>query len=482
MERIRQIFALDLRSLAVLRVCFGLLILADVLDRGRYIVDFQTDTGVLPTAALWGLTASNPTPSPYLCLHALSGDVWWQITLSCCTGLAALALTAGFYTRCATLLCWWLVLSVQMRNPLVFFGGDTILRMVLFWAIFLPWGRVWSWDARHKPPPVRNNVVGLACLGYLVQIAYQYFSSGMFKVSEHWVTEGSALTYSLLAIQYESAAGQIAVQFLKQHPSFSMALTFGVLAWERLFPLLLFCPYRTSLCRTLAVLSVWAFHGGLLVVMSLGLFAWIGMACAIGLIPSSWWDRIPRAALDLGQKVEEEEQKRGPWSQILAWLPVVAVCWTLVFGFADIPQVKYRLPRPLVKLAGSLGLNQSWMLFAPAPPTTHGFYLAVCRTEKQERFQLLGKVRPVSWTKPKLNPPSVGGMRWRMYCYRVFTRRGYRSYRQLLCEFLHHKWSANSPDKLEIIRLYYMSGDIHLDRPTNFKANELWKYLPQDSP
>ena len=48
------------------------------------------------------------------------------------------ALLLSYRTRLATLLSWVLLVSVQNRNPLLGQGGDDLLRMLLFWGLFLP--------------------------------------------------------------------------------------------------------------------------------------------------------------------------------------------------------------------------------------------------------------------------------------------------------------------------------------------------------
>ena len=44
----RQLFYVDLRSLAALRICLGLVILADLASRSRHLVAHDSRTGPLP--------------------------------------------------------------------------------------------------------------------------------------------------------------------------------------------------------------------------------------------------------------------------------------------------------------------------------------------------------------------------------------------------------------------------------------------------
>ena len=50
-DRLGQVFAADLRSLALLRVALGLIVICDVALRARDLSAFYSDSGVLSRAA-----------------------------------------------------------------------------------------------------------------------------------------------------------------------------------------------------------------------------------------------------------------------------------------------------------------------------------------------------------------------------------------------------------------------------------------------
>ena len=66
--------------------------------------------------------------------------------------LLAVALLVGYRTRLATIGSWILLASIHVRLPVVINAGDTLLRVLLFWSIFLPLGAMWSVDARRGRP------------------------------------------------------------------------------------------------------------------------------------------------------------------------------------------------------------------------------------------------------------------------------------------------------------------------------------------
>ncbi|MEM7004123.1 MAG: HTTM domain-containing protein, partial [Pseudomonadota bacterium] len=56
------------------------------------------------------------------------------------TAAAATSLLLGYRTRPAGWLTWALVMSLHYRNPMLVDSGDVLLRCLLFWGDFLPWG------------------------------------------------------------------------------------------------------------------------------------------------------------------------------------------------------------------------------------------------------------------------------------------------------------------------------------------------------
>src|SRR5689334_20839721 len=117
-SKIEQIFGIDLRTLALFRVCLSLIILLDLALRARDLTAHYSDYGVLPRAALLGDIGWR-VPS----LHFISGSAKVEALLFIVQGLVALAMLVGYRTRIATILSWLLALSLQSRNPALMQGG-----------------------------------------------------------------------------------------------------------------------------------------------------------------------------------------------------------------------------------------------------------------------------------------------------------------------------------------------------------------------
>ena len=104
---------------------------------------FYTDAGVLPRGAQIELFSGLPA---LISLHMMNGTIAGQALLFGFSVAAALALLVGYRTWIATLVSWVLVVSFHNRNPMVLQGGDVLLRMMLFWGLFLPLGARASLD------------------------------------------------------------------------------------------------------------------------------------------------------------------------------------------------------------------------------------------------------------------------------------------------------------------------------------------------
>ena len=158
-----QLFAIDLRSLVLVRVGLALAVITTLLERSPYLVAQYTDEGGFTRAEL--LMAS-PEASWLLSPHMLSGDAWWITSLFLLTALAALALLVGVRAQAACALCWLLVGSMHARSPWVGDPGDALLVSSLFFAAWLPLGSRWAWSVDERrfttftPPGDTLSVAG----------------------------------------------------------------------------------------------------------------------------------------------------------------------------------------------------------------------------------------------------------------------------------------------------------------------------------
>src|SRR5262249_30181526 len=130
--------------------------------------------------------------------HFASGASWYQAILFGISGVLALALAAGFATRIATIGSWLMLVSIHHRVPAVLSGAEILLRMLLFWAMFLPLGATWSvdgWRAKRKgraAPDPEASVLSVGSAAILLQMGLMYLFSAIFKSNAQWF-HGQAL-------------------------------------------------------------------------------------------------------------------------------------------------------------------------------------------------------------------------------------------------------------------------------------------------
>ncbi len=284
MRQLRRLFGIDLRNLALFRIGLGAILLIDLAIRFQDLQAHYTDAGVLPRESASDYYAGTWRWS----LHQLSGELWLQAALMILAAVAAASLGLGFFTRCAAVLSWVLLVSVQTRNPLIINAGDTLLRLLLFWAMFLPLGARWSidaWRKRHQPAALQTKqnpwFFSPATAGLLLQVAALYFMTGLYKVVEPAWQSGDGLYY---ALSFDAYARQPA-GWLLQYPSLLRLLSYGTVALELAMPLLVFSPFATRKLRWIAVILFLGLHLGIEATLTVGLFSWVSLLAWIPLLP-----------------------------------------------------------------------------------------------------------------------------------------------------------------------------------------------------
>ena len=186
-------FILDLRSLALMRICLSVVLVADLLIRLTVLEDFHCDSGFHPRVE----AVSWKYPSSSLCFHLFSGSYEMMLALFVVHIAALVALGVGYKTQTATFLCWFLGNSLQSRNAFVLDSGDRLYLLILMWGFFCGWGKFFSIDARTSPPPPSTQACNMGTVGLTVQMCYVYWFSSYFKMDPVWMKDGTALYIAL---------------------------------------------------------------------------------------------------------------------------------------------------------------------------------------------------------------------------------------------------------------------------------------------
>lgn len=446
-----QAAGLDLRSLACARIAFGVIILLDLAVRSSALKAHYTDLGIMPVEVYHQMGV------PFtLSLHAMSGEVRFQAVLFLINALAAVALLLGWRTRLATLVCWIFLISLHNRNFLLLNGGDTWMRNMFFWAVFLPWGDRWSYDARSVAKPGNHQVLSSATAGYCMQIFWVYIMAGMFKTGAAWWHEGSA---TLLTLELAEWTGELAYYGL-YYPTLLKYLTFSVLVFELIGPFLFFAPFATQHLRIFSILGFFSFHLGLAIFIEIGIFPYVGMIAVCTLLPGLFWNLSPVKKLEkfldkLWSFRGLEPPRRRPYyrpgattNTLLAVVILYVALWNAgSWKQAWAPAARAQVPGYL------LGFDQYWGLFAPEPPRNHNWFLAVATLSDGRQIDLIRDGKPLHWDKPT-SSTIYKNQRWKRMLVSMSNDFG-RSTRKPFLRYLYRKWLPLHPDiqDIELIRM-----------------------------
>lgn len=449
---VREMTALDVRSLALARIGLGLVTLLVLGQRAGDLAFFFTDAGCLPRTYLF----REHFPATAFSLYTMSGNLYVVGTLYLFHIACALAVTLGWRTRMSTVALWVLTASLHTRNPHILDGGDELRRVVLFWAMFLPWGQVWSLDAsarKRKIPPTPSRWATPWTAAFVLQLAQVYLWAGLMKVGTEW-SDGSAgrLFLTLEHMLYPWSAR------LLDYPELLSALARATKLVEVYCPLALLIPWKPHLWRMLMVAVFSVMHLSLLLI---GTFPWLSLAflaATLALVPSQIWDR--------GQTRECRTAVRPDGVLAAGGLLCLVTAWN-VYQAAYIIEFPRRfiLPRVPKAIMTVCGLNQFWAFFSPYPSRLHGWVVAEAQLSDGRVVDLMTGQEP-RWTKPVPLHRHYKNHSWRMLCRAVVTQ---PSFEVPLLQALVDRWDQRNPSSRVVQADLY---DVQIRTALDFRQSD----------
>jgi len=463
LERLKLVFSIDYRSLALFRICLGAVILADLFLRAFDLGDFYTDQGVVRRHE-W-LSVINEY---HWSLYAIHGHWVFAAFLFVVSAIAALCLLIGYRTRIASIVCWIMVLSVVNRNTYILQGGDELLCALVFWAMFLPLGHRWSVDNLRRVTPaghassVTTNQLeaadqshfSMATVAVILQVLYLYFFTAILKTGAPWRETMEAAFYAVSLQHFATPIGT----FMAQFPGFLKFGTFWVIVVEFVAPFLVLLPWFHLPARLIGLACLYSLHIGFLFMLHIGLFPLVDFTALTLLIPAGLWlwaDRqsalqrmgasIASGLSGLFGKVSRclpfpptgATAHSGPPKdklavQLLAGFFLVVVTYTNIAGIKELKIVEpgwVRVPKHMTRL------DQRWDMFAPFPLTYSLYPLleGILRDGSKVNLLTFEEGAPVR-ELPEYQYPVYGGYRWRKFLGRVHSsssdniRSGYGAY------------------------------------------------------
>lgn len=460
----------DLRALGLMRILVAVVILIDLSIRISDLEAFYTNSGAVPLTMMF----AHMWNKYYISLHAISGLWQVQVALFMFSAFCAVMLFIGYRTRLFTVLSWVMLLSLHNRNSLILQGGDDLLRMVLFWGMFIPWGARYSCDKllniqRDFFVDIKT-IFTVATVAYILQICYIYSGSALLKGPE-WHTNFTALYYAY-------SLDQIAYPLTKcyyYYPELLKKLTAVAYYFELLVPLLFFIPFKHAQFRLLGVISIIVFHLFNSMHLLIGMFPIIGICTVVGILPSFAIDRLELWFSSIKLKIA---QSFLGWSAFIAYLinwktPVyvhsrwkesvtTAMLIFLIFfvfdwNFSNISVIKSKLSNNLRFIGYGLRLDQNWGMFAPGVFKDDGWYVLEGTTDDGKNVNVLNPGTPISYNKPESVVSMFKNDRWRKYSENfIFTYNEYM--RGYFCSYYKRVWNEkNKNQKLKNLRIVYVN-------------------------
>jgi len=389
------------------------IILGDLVSRLPTLNDF------LFPGAFYSNELSQRAAGPGLwSLYWISDSASWTIILLTINALAAFWLFLGVHTRIMTAVCTVLVWSLQVRMPLILTAGDVLLRGILVFALFLPWGARWSVDSIRGRIPVeawgRSRLTNVATAALLLQIAMMYWFSGLAKLNVDWL-QGTAVAQSLELEMYVKPAGR----WLLQAPLLTTALNYAVPAVEIIGPLLMFWPLTFRWARPVMMVLMCAMHVGIWLAMSIGIFSLVAIAAWLAFVPPRWWDRLT------GRSAVPSESDAVPlttnyYAGQIACGILLGIVTLENLDNVDRPWAKFVLPDAVRPAINALMLWQEFEMFG-TPPRESPWFENVGQTQNGATVDLFTGEPTVAGRKPADVYAHLPGQPWRRLYYNLLV-------------------------------------------------------------
>lgn len=421
LEALQEIARIDLRALGLYRIGLGLVLFFDFIYKAVDLTAFYTDQGILPRS----LVVQNGAWWDFS-FHLASGSYWFQAALMS-VGLAlSIALTLGYRTRIVTVLLWIFVVSLQERNTLILHAGDALMRVMLFWSMFLPLQARYSLDRFLAPSPdprfESGRIQSMASLALLLQLLVMYMATALMKNHPEWNRDFLAVYYALSLKQFTTPLGHALLDF----PTLLKVLTFVTFYLELIGPYLLIIPFVQKPARWVVPFLFMGLHFSFFLTMNLGLFPWICLICWILFLPGPLFDALERGLLGAQRCVPTRFEPRAT-SHITPTFGLTNTFITLclvvmgVWNFHTLEMNKpFQVP-PLVRnFALALRLDQNWNMFAPYPLRSDGWFVVDGRLANGEEFDPWNKQKPNS-QQPRSFMQSLRSTPWRKYLTNVWV-------------------------------------------------------------
>jgi hypothetical protein len=297
----RTYFTIDVRSLGLFRILFGIVLFSDLARRWVGLRFWYVNTGILPNhTLLW----RPPTRYMFSLFFTVSTVQEAELGFWLCA-LVYGCFLLGYRTRWAQVLVVIVRVSLNSRLAVLENGGDMVMDLLCLFTLPLPLGARFSFDAiaasslAEQAPqsaepalaasasePTHASYASLAVFGILLQFSAVYLFNASAKTGAAW-HDGSAVYYALHQDKLVTWAGV----WMREHLSMQVIryLTWSTLTTEWIAWMLIITPVYVRWARTVAVCVLPFLHLGFALGLNLGGFSLAMMSFyALLLLPEHW--------------------------------------------------------------------------------------------------------------------------------------------------------------------------------------------------
>ncbi len=464
---IHNSYSLDVRALSLMRIAVALVVITDLIIRCGDLSAHYTDDGMWSVNLIQNFGYSEG----YWCLHALSGNYWWVLFLFVLHFVFAFFLLIGYKTKLSTFFVWILLISLHNRNLFILQSGDDLLRLLLFWGLFLPWSDCYSVDCNRKITNKHSSII--ANFGYLLLIASVYFFTVCLKTSAEWHSDGSAIYYALSLDQMRLP---ITGNWLYHQRVLMKVLTWFVYYVELIIPFLILFPAKKGYLRFAAFVLILILHIGIGLTLYVGLFYIINIVVAIALLPKFTLDKLQQkfSLLKIKTSINKVNSKYHRIKHVaINFSLTVVIIFCLILNLSSIKWFNYELRNEFYYPLNVLRLNQYWGMFSPSVLKKDGWFVYYGIDSIGRQWDLYKNQDYVDFTKPA----NVVGMyktdRWRKLAENM-QGDNYTFLRPLYGKYILHQWNKMHPEKkIATLNLFYMTKENLL----NYKTTVIQKNL-----
>ena len=457
-----RVIGIDLRALAAFRIGLATCVLYDLALRANDLRAHYTDDGVLLRKDLLELFVARHDLAPSLFLVA--GSVAIQAFLMAVAGGAAVFLLIGLRTRAATIVTWLLLTSLHLRDPFVVYGGDTLLRMMLFWGMFLPLGARLSIEAAPYRTD-RSSVqrwASIASAALLLQIVIVYFVAGAEKLGTGAWAQGDGLA---LALDNDLTTRWLGER-LREQPLVCRTLSYLVMMLELVAPVLLLVP--AGAIRIATVVTLAAMHLGIASTMRVGIFPFASITALLVFVPSAFWRTCARWISDRVGRTHAPSARRAASrpraTPVVEAVAAVALAYVVVWNVGLLREAGYAPPPAIAWVGDVLYLKQRWGMFAR--PRETGWFVIAGRLRDGRDVDLMSEggpvpdsleeLRPVTYERPAAVARTVRNVHWLAFFAALgewrYGEGQFQSYGRYLCrEFNEQHRGEPTLDTFELI-------------------------------